>query len=59
MSKARCVTGCKVYCDDETYHHKDCPFYPGSFSERFDKLQAENEKYRQEVLQTVADSKKL
>ncbi len=41
MACNKCVAGCKVYDGNETYHHKDCPFYPESFSERFDQLQTE------------------
>ena len=40
----KCVAGCKNYTGYETYHHKDCPFYPDSFSERFDKLNSEWQK---------------
>ncbi len=42
----KCVAGCKRYTGHETKHHRACPFYPGSFSKRFDDLQAEIEKYR-------------
>lgn len=37
----RCIKkGCKRYVAYETHHHKDCPFYPGSMSERYDNLLA-------------------
>ena len=39
----KCVAGCKIYSGHERYHHKNCPYYPESFSRRFDQLQAENE----------------
>ena len=35
----KCVSDCKRYTGYETYHHKNCPYYPNSFSERYDKLQ--------------------
>lgn len=33
----KCVAGCKKYHGGEIKHHKDCPFYPESLSEYYDK----------------------
>lgn len=38
MSKIKCVAGCKHFTGGEIKHHKDCPFYPESFSEMNDNL---------------------
>ena len=35
----KCVTGCKRFHGYETKHHKDCPFYPNSLSEKYDKIE--------------------
>ena len=35
-----CVAGCVNYYGGEIYHHKDCPFYPDSFSRRYDELKS-------------------
>lgn len=38
MSKIKCVAGCKHFTGGEIKHHKDCPYYPESFSEMNDNL---------------------
>ena len=35
-SGPRCVPGCKNFAAYETKHHKDCPYYSGSLSEKQD-----------------------
>lgn len=37
-SNTKCVTGCKHFTGGEIKHHKDCPFYPDSMSQIYDKL---------------------
>jgi hypothetical protein len=39
----KCVAGCKHYYGGEIKHHKDCVYYPESFSKMYDDL-----KWRQE-----------
>lgn len=34
----QCVPGCKYFYGSEIRHHQDCPFYPESFTEMYDKL---------------------
>jgi len=34
----KCVAGCKYFTGGEIKHHKDCPFYEDSFSQKFDIL---------------------
>ena len=34
-----CVTGCKSYYGGEKKHHEDCPYYEGSLSQRYDKME--------------------
>ncbi len=34
----KCVSGCKRFTAYETKHHPDCPFYPNSLSEQYDKI---------------------
>lgn len=36
----KCVSGCKYYAHYETKHHKDCPFYKNSLSEKYDLITA-------------------
>lgn len=47
-----CIAGCKIYSGHERKHHKDCPYYPESFSQRFDELQAENKRLK-EIIKDV------
>lgn len=49
----KCILGCKVFSGNETYHHKDCPHYPESFSKRFDLLQAENKWLKENVIAAI------
>ena len=42
--KDKCIAGCKVFTGNERYHHKDCPYYPGSMSELFDEMKAQLQK---------------
>ncbi len=35
-----CVTGCKHFYGGEVRHHKDCPYYPESFSKMYDDLKS-------------------
>lgn len=37
----KCVMGCKNYHGGEIKHHKDCPFYPESFTERYEQMEIE------------------
>lgn len=61
-SGLKCVTGCKNYAHYETHHHKDCPFYKNSLSERLDKaetlatppLPPSEEKYTKEQMVEIA-----
>lgn len=39
VAPEKCAAGCKAYTGDEIRHHKDCIFYPESFSKRFDALE--------------------
>lgn len=34
----KCVAGCKRFTAYETKHHPDCPYYPNSLSEKYDRL---------------------
>jgi len=41
----KCIAGCKVFGninsgEDEIYHHKDCPNYPESMSERLNNAES-------------------
>ncbi len=40
----KCQAGCKIFTGGEIRHHKDCVFYPESFSKMYDDLQEENDK---------------
>lgn len=35
-SNQKCCAGCKTFSGGEIRHHKDCVFYPDSFTEMFD-----------------------
>lgn len=49
MKEQKCELGCKHFHGGEVRHHKDCVFYSGSFSELYDKLEAENKKLEKEI----------
>lgn len=34
----KCATGCIYFYGGDVKHHKDCPFYKGSFTEMYDNL---------------------
>ena len=38
MNELKCVEGCKHFTGGEIKHHKDCPYYPESFSKMYDDL---------------------
>lgn len=40
----KCVAGCMAFTGGELRHHKDCPFYPESFSKMYDDLKKELER---------------
>ena len=42
----KCEAGCIAFAGGEIRHHKDCVFYPESFSEAYDRLKAENVKLK-------------
>lgn len=42
----KCEAGCKVFYGGERKHHKDCVFYPDSFSEMHDALVKERDELR-------------
>lgn len=44
-----CPPGCSKYSGGETKHIKECPFYPGSFTEMYDKLAVSEAALREEV----------
>lgn len=35
-SRRKCCAGCEMFAGGEIRHHRDCTFYPDSFSEMFD-----------------------
>ena len=45
----KCETGCKVYTGGEVKHHKDCIFYPESFSKMYDDLKVENKELKDKL----------
>jgi len=44
MSEKKCETGCRLFDGGERRHEKNCAFYPESFTEMYDKSQAENKR---------------
>lgn len=38
FNNLKCVAGCKYFDGGEIYHHKHCPHYEDSFSQRYDEL---------------------
>lgn len=49
--EAKCISGCKHYYGGEIRHHKDCFYYPESFSKMYDDLELQQEKsYSEEDL---------
>ena len=38
----KCVAGCKSFEGGEIRHHKDCSFYPESFSKMYDDLKSKS-----------------
>ena len=46
MNELKCVAGCKHFTGGEIKHHKDCPYYPESFSKMYDDLEEKVKKLR-------------
>ena len=51
MEKNKCVPGCKRFSGGEVKHHKDCSFYEGSLSKKYDEM--ENEMLLQEAIEIL------
>ena len=51
-SGPRCVPGCKNFAAYETKHHKDCPYYSGSLSEKQDE---EIARLKEDVLKSALE----
>jgi hypothetical protein len=43
-----CIPGCNIFSGHERRHHKHCPYYPESFSKRYDNLEAELKELKKE-----------
>jgi hypothetical protein len=56
----KCVAGCKHYYGGEIKHHKDCVYYPESFSKMYDDLKWQQEQdkklYSEEDMKYAFDS---
>lgn len=54
LEEAKCVNGCKHYYGGEIRHHKDCFYYPESFSKMYDDLERQQERsYSEEEVFTL------
>jgi hypothetical protein len=55
----KCVAGCKHFYGGEVKHHKDCFYYPESFSKMYDDLEWQQEqdknKYSEEEVRKIAE----
>ncbi len=49
VAPEKCAAGCQAYTGDEIRHHKDCIFYPESFSKRFDDLEKKHADLRRDI----------
>ena len=60
MNELKCVAGCKHFTGGEIKHHKDCPYYPESFSKMYDDLEEKVKKLNKPaVMHWVATSEQL
>jgi hypothetical protein len=41
--KEECVAGCNVFNGGEIRHHENCPFYPESLTEMYERKDRDNE----------------
>lgn len=48
-----CQAGCKAFTGGEIRHHKDCVFYPESFSEMYDNVVEQNAQLRKQWQESV------
>ena len=44
-----CVAGCSFYSYHEAHHHKDCEYYPETFSKMYDDLKLKHESLGKEL----------
>lgn len=58
-TEQQCCAGCQRFTGDETRHIKECPHYPGSFSQMYDLLKADNSELYAQINQLVEERKCL
>ena len=56
MNELKCVAGCKHFTGGEIKHHKDCPYYPQSFSKMYDDLEEKVKKINEPAVSVVRES---
>ena len=44
LEEVKCIAGCKYFYGREVRHHKDCIYYPESFSKLYDDLKQQQER---------------
>lgn len=58
MEGKNCQAGCKHFTGGEVRHHKDCQYYKDSFSEMYDLLRAEVDRFTKDeklLIQTLRE----
>ena len=55
----KCAAGCKNFSHYETKHHKNCPFYKGSLSEKMDIAESQLKESNAEVERLREENERL
>ncbi len=50
-----CHKGCKTYGEKELRHHKDCFYYPKSFSKMYDDEREKNKNFRKGIKRIIIE----
>jgi len=55
VAEVKCVAGCRTYAGREIKHHKDCPFYPESFTKIYDDLLVEHKRFENDIKRVIVE----
>jgi len=55
VAEIKCETGCKAFTGGEIKHHKDCYFYPESFTKMYDDLKQKDKDRDRDITRIIVE----
>lgn len=55
VAEIKCVASCKAFTGGEIKHHKDCYFYPESFTKMYDDEKKKNKKMQRDIKRIIVE----